>query len=64
MGSLYEIILVYQDLHEIQFIMIGFTVFFSSIGFDESDNLCWKHDIFLRELGNKITYICHYMSAY
>ena len=44
---LYGPISVYTDLKEISYIMIIFRVYLSIVGFDESEKLCWKHEIIL-----------------
>ena len=43
--------------------MIIFKVYLSIIGFDESDKLCWKHEICLIKQKKKVICTRHYMSA-
>ena len=62
MGMLYYPIVVSPDLKETYFIIIIFKVYFSIIGFDESDKLCWKYGIFLFQQWKKGRYILHSMS--
>ena len=63
MGRLYYPIEVSPDLRVISIIMTIFRIFLSIIGFDESDKLCWKHNIFLFYKRKKGIYINDSMSA-
>ena len=60
---LYAPISRYSDLKEINFIMINFKVYGSIILFDESDKLCWKHEMIFFHWWKKVRYIHYYIPA-
>ena len=54
---------VCPDLKNISFVNIVFKVHMSKIGIDESEKLCWKHEIFIFQKLNIGRCICRCVSA-